>query len=424
MAGIRKHFSWLTLVLLGGTAALGQQGLALRGTIPEAERVWSRTETAPMTFRLGRRSGAMSCGVDCAEFIIAEGDIRPDTADHFNALMARVRRPLPVYLSSSGGNLDGGLALGRALRLWQSPVLVGQRAALACTTAAGCTAEDERSGITIFSEARMPAVCNSACVYTFAGGVTRGLIPGSSLGIHQFFVAHAGDPTRTPKARYSHEDFSHIQRMVSHVAAYLTTMGVDTRVLALASEIDAGAIRRLSTHEVQNLNLTTAEAPPAVASATPKPRRFEPPAPAQMHHVAISAPARASTDWPMVERDGRPFIVLTAPTVSRRFGEIANEVAIGCPSISGRYSASFREIVPMRPMAEQDADVIVGSISGIERLTGSGGISRATALAAARSGTLELQVTSSATAGYPMRVDLPGTGLATALETLEAACRK
>ncbi|MCA0424459.1 MAG: hypothetical protein LCH61_14275, partial [Proteobacteria bacterium] len=175
MSSARRYLPLMALALISATTAAAQSPTGLRSTIPSPERAWPRLETPPMDFRLGRRSGTPSCGIDCAEFIIAEGDIRNDSADHLMRLMLRLHRPLPVYLNSPGGSLEGGLALGRVLRHWNLPVLVGQRNALPCLPATGCTAADERAGITVFSEVRLPATCNSACVYTFAGGSTRGL---------------------------------------------------------------------------------------------------------------------------------------------------------------------------------------------------------------------------------------------------------
>lgn len=395
----------------------------LRGTIPQAERAWPSATTPPMSFRLGRRAGSPACGLPCAEFIMAEGDIRPDTADALMALWARIKRPLPVYLNSPGGSLEGGLSLGYALRKTEMPVLVGQRLALPCTPTTGCTPADEQAGITVFSEARLAAPCNSACVYAFAGGVTRGLLPGSTLGIHQFFIASSDDRTRKPKSSYTKEDFSHLQRTVSNVAAYLGTMGVNVDVLAMAAEVDAGAIRRLTARQAADLNLTTSEAPPVVATRMSAPPRAQvalapaPPAPS-----SPPAAERKQEQWPVVTRDGKPFLVLSAATTSRRFGPISNEITIGCATNGQRYTAAFREIIPSRPESIQDAEVIVGSIGKSEKLVPGQGISRETAQAAGQAGVLELEVVSTATAGYPMRVDIPGQGLKQGLDLLETAC--
>lgn len=432
---IRSGFG-LLLCALGAITASAQDSTPLRGTIPHAETIHPHPDAKAMTFRLGRRSGSPSCGMDCAEFIIATGDIRTDTVDDLIRIWAQVRRPLPVYLNSPGGSLEGGLTLGQALRRAGLSTLVGQRMALPCTPATGCTRADEQAGITIFSEARLAATCNSACVYAFAGGVTRGLLPGSTLGIHQFFLADADDPSRTPKTKYSKDDFNHLQRMVSTVAAHLVTMGVSVDVVSLAAQVDAGAIRRLSAREAASLNLTTDPAPQPVAARVPTPPQSL--AKAQPNPMALSPqpsaplplapppaapmPVTNTAGWPVVTRQGKPFLVISAPTTSRRFGEIATEVALGCAPDGNRYTAAFREIVPSRPDNAQDATVIVGSIGKGEKLTPGGAISRDIAIAASKSGVLELEVTSSATAGHPVRIDLPGEGLQQGLERLDTAC--
>jgi hypothetical protein len=71
-------------------------------------------------------------------------------------------KPTIVYFNSRGGSIDGALALGRMIRSRRFATSVGRL-------------ENERV---------RPAVCLSACVYAFVGGLDRRLPQGSDLGVH------------------------------------------------------------------------------------------------------------------------------------------------------------------------------------------------------------------------------------------------
>lgn len=369
----------------------------------------------PLTFTPGRADPA-PCQRDCAEFIVAHGEIGPDSLADYAALQARLQRPdLPLILSSPGGRLDSALALGRALRRLAVPVLVAQPRPL------GPGAD----GIMRYAPDFAPGTCNSACVYTFAGGVRRSLSPGSTLGVHQFFMARSDDAARRPKDRYTGAEFSNVQRSLAELATYLAEMQIDPRLLMLAADVAPSRIRTLSEGEAISLNLTTGArvALPEPARAAPQLRPAIAALPAPQAQRAAPAPG-----GPVVLRDGRPWLVLTAESQSRRFGPIANEVAIGCGRDGPGFIATFREILPAgRAASAGEARFAAGSGGGLlasapgaDRLRGT--LSREAALAAARSGTLELDVVTAATAHHPMRVAFPGDGLGDGLRQLERAC--
>mgnify|MGYP001765415771 CR=1 FL=1 len=400
------------LRLLGGLLGLAATALAglaqaepslpLRGTlssIPKSPPV--------MTLRLGRTAGSPACGLACAEFIVAEGDITRDSAAALATLARRLPRPLPVYLASPGGSLEGGMALGHALRAAGLEAIIARREAVACE-ATTCTPADQLAGLTLYSPALLPARCQSACVYAFAGAAARQVAEGSSLGIHQFFVARLEDRTRQPKTSYSREDFVHLQKTVAGVAAYLSLMGVSVDLIHRAAEVDPAAIRTLTRAELVDLNLVT----PRLAAP--------PPARVPMPHESAAAPAA----WPVIERAGQPFVVLKLESQSRRYGAIANEVAIGCADGEDRYHAAFREIIPARPGAANDAVARIGPQKAGQPAKAAGTLSRTAALEAARTGVLEVEVTSTATAGYPMTLEFPGQDLPAAMERLDQACKR
>lgn len=414
------------------------------GTAMLAQEIRTPTETAlnhypsgTMTIRLGRRATSPACGLDCAEFIYAEGDITRDSAEKLMLMASRLKKPLPVYLHSAGGSLEGGLSLGNVLRKGAMPAVVARMQPLACTSPAACGEADQRAGITVFADQPLAGLCHSACAYSFAGGTARHLPQGSLVGVHQFFVARTDDKTRRPLTSYSREDFVHLQKTVAVVAAYLADKGVGVDLLTLAAEVDPSTIRPLSFAEAKGFQLASGQETPfaapaafvRLAGAQPPDRtptgtlpRLPAALPPTAHAPApLPVPAQAG-NWPVVDRGGRPFAVLAMPSASRRFGDIDYEITIGCGSGQDRYLASFREIIPSRPGMIQDATVLVGPPQKSEKLSPWGPISRETVLQADRAGVLELEVTSSSTAGYPMRLEFPGLGLKTAVEQLDRRC--
>jgi len=365
-----------------------------------------------MTFTLGR-SGPLPCQRDCAEFIVADGEIGPDSAAEFLALWSRLpRKDLPLMLNSPGGRLDGAMALGRALRHLNVTVTVARARRLGTET----------PGVAQYAARLDAGICHSACVYTLAGASRRNMAPGSEIGVHQFYLARASDTKRRPKQQYSDADFGRLQSTVAALAGYLVEMQVDLRLLTLAAETEPSRIRVLSSGEVAEL----------LPAAVMVERAAAPPLSAASLHPSLSTTAPPSVHqtpgWPLVMREGRPWLVLQAESQSRRFGVISNEVAIGCRSEGADFVATFREILPPgRPASEGSARIATGSDGGTlahkpgaDHLRGT--ISQESTMTAAQSGTLDVDVTTVATANYPMRISFAGKGLMDGIDRLERAC--
>lgn len=403
------------ILAFGGQASVrAGEARALRGPIHEPAKAGSPPRQ-PMVFRLGRRAGSPACGIDCAEFIVAEGEIRRDSAEALAILASRLKRPLPVIFNSPGGSLDGGLALGRALRHYRLDARVARLMPLNCE-AGQCTDIDRRAGVGVFAATAQPASCNSACVYTFAGGRARSVEPGSNLGIHRFYLANASDPRRRPLTRYSQADGAKLDRSLKDLAFYLIEMGISSELLSMASAVDPRDVRYLTGADMQALGLTSE----AAASAAPVRTEADQPLPPPTTHIGQALPL-AAQGWPLVERGGRPFAVSSMPAESRRYGEMTAEVAIGCSQDGAGLEANIREIVAGRPAPAQDAHLRFPA--GAPAATGTI-ISRDIALHAEKAGVLTVEVVSTATAGYPMRLDFPADGLASAMARLDHACAR
>jgi hypothetical protein len=143
--------------------------------------------------------------------IYATGEIDPDAGKRLSALIAEktIPRASLLYLNSPGGNLLGGMALGRVIRENLLFTYVGQfNSALKHDT--------------------RPGYCYSACALAFLGGEYRYLTKGSVYGVHRFFWEG-----------HSNNDADIAQIVSANVVEYIRSMGVDTKLFALASQAGA-----------------------------------------------------------------------------------------------------------------------------------------------------------------------------------------
>lgn len=406
MRGVLGLVLGMVLALSGSAGALAR---------PDARPADNRTTAAraderlrkPMVFRLGRHAGSPACGIACAEFIVAEGEIRRDSVEALAILANRLKRPLPVYFNSPGGSLDGGLALGRALRHYRLDARVARLEPALCVGPT-CTESDQRHGVVVYGGPLHPGMCNSACVYSFLGGPQRSLAARSSLGIHRFYLASANDPKRQPLTRLSKADTARLDRSVKDLAYYLVEMGISSELLSMASAVDPSRIRYLTAEDMAALGITT---PVSAPEDQPLPRHTS--------RIGDTSP-EITHGWPIVERNGRPFVVKALPVESRRFGGITSEVAIGCPRDGVMYDASIRELVAGQPARHQDARLKLGASAPAT----TGALSRETVSGAEKSGVLSVDVVSTATAGYPLRLEFPAQGLTLAIAELDRACAR
>ncbi|SFG14966.1 hypothetical protein SAMN04488020_101322 [Palleronia marisminoris] len=151
---------------------------------------------------------------------IAPGDgerVAPLLAERFNADDA----PDALLLHSPGGSVGDGLVLGRAVR-----------------------------DLGIATEIAPGDLCLSACPYLFAGGASRTVQPGGSLGVHQHYF---GENIVQP-AFLAVED---IQRGQGQVLAYLAEMGLDLRLMEHALMTPPQSIYIFVTEELERYGIVT-----------------------------------------------------------------------------------------------------------------------------------------------------------------------
>lgn len=209
----------------------------------------------PMTFFSATNGGNCStCG-----WIVAEGVIEADTHTRFREFLEREglleARGLRVHLNSPGGDLMGALQLGILFRQQEMNTAVS----------AAKVEEIYDGGLRVVGESRN-ADCSSACVFAFAGGVSRYAshrTPGSAigfqslgrLGVHQFYdPISLVDPTANI---LDAQDRIADQQFVSLLLNYLSNMDVSAELLQLAAQTDPRGMHYLTESELRSTRIDT-----------------------------------------------------------------------------------------------------------------------------------------------------------------------
>ncbi|MCF8496224.1 MAG: hypothetical protein K9G62_06120 [Alphaproteobacteria bacterium] len=172
----------------------------------------------PMEFRRANNSG--HCG-DACNWISATGIIDETTPERFRKFIGEMPEDFTkknytlgrVSLNSPGGNLIAGMQLGTLMREYKASTEIGE-------THKNAGGHDEQGS----------GICASACAYAFLGGISRNASAGE-LGFHQFY----NDSKTKGEKLKKDKNFSDEQVASGVIAAYLSEMGVDSKVLTVAS---------------------------------------------------------------------------------------------------------------------------------------------------------------------------------------------
>jgi len=180
----------------------------------------------PMRFTSERNGGNCSfCG-----WIAADGEITSNTPARFLEFMEQNKFGGRVVFNSPGGNLAAGIELGRIIREMELSTHVGKTV--------------RRENDTELADIESGS-CASACVFAFMGGIERQSADtnfiaqeGGLLGVHQFY-----DPNN-PVALSSET-----QQILGALLTHTIEMGIDPKVIALASLVGPDEIYWLSDKE-------------------------------------------------------------------------------------------------------------------------------------------------------------------------------
>jgi hypothetical protein len=201
--------------------------------------LWVTTsEAQPMHFEAIRNGG--NC--DGCAFVQASGEITLQTAKEFETFARSQEFGAGlVRLNSPGGSLVGGIILGEAFRSMGVVTEVGSSAPIPNSTSPGLAD-------------RSPGVCASACAYAFLGGKERSLDDGAKLGFHRFYRENAlAEPTAK---LFTGKDLGDAQITTAALVLYILKMGVDPKLISLASEAGPDEMRWISKEEAQRLRIT------------------------------------------------------------------------------------------------------------------------------------------------------------------------
>ncbi|MGL4243401.1 MAG: hypothetical protein ACRCTI_19990 [Beijerinckiaceae bacterium] len=237
----------------------------------------------PMEISIVRGDGA-ACEPDCPEWISAQGEIMADTPQKLRRVLQSLKgRKPPVLLSSPGGHVDAGIAMGRMLRE------AGLKTTVATTSLPPpCAPRDnacvrERRGRPLRGDfAFRGSVCASACTYVLAGGAARVIHPASHVGVHQithFLTTRQIHRTFRVERRRINGRLVEVRRVlvservlsqstrksatpprasVDKIGRHLAAMGLAPEVHALAVETPPEAMRYLTPDERRRFNVATA----------------------------------------------------------------------------------------------------------------------------------------------------------------------
>lgn len=192
-------------------------------------------------------------------WIVGEGVIETSSAEKLLAFLAEQDllhvRGLNVHLNSPGGSLIGGVLLGGAIRKQEANTIVS--AAHVETTYSNGVRK-------VSHQPQRDAECSSACVFAFAGGVSRfasKTTPGAAigfqetglLGVHQFYGPESMSSPSIPMM--SAEDRIADQKMIALLLRFLSTMEVSAELLQLAAQTDPRDMHYLTEDELRRTQI-------------------------------------------------------------------------------------------------------------------------------------------------------------------------
>jgi hypothetical protein len=150
---------------------------------------------------------------------------------------------LEVYLNSPGGNVIGGIELGKVIREFG----LGTRVAQSAPDAGPISPNGERP------ETDAAGGCYSACAFAFLGGKWRKATE-RSIGVHQSYVKEALAQPNVPK--FTAQDYSQQQIIEGLVLEYVVSMGVDPKFLTYAAATGPTNLYFFSSKEMDQFGVT------------------------------------------------------------------------------------------------------------------------------------------------------------------------
>ncbi len=278
-------------LFLAALALMAMAFLSARATGQPAERIASQSlkiEASaegtdvlrnPMKFQRVRLLDA-ACEPNCPEWLSAEGDIVRGTAEQFRQALAQFGdRKVPILISSGGGIVEEGFAMGRLIRERRMAVGVAKTRVVTCVSdIKHC--DQGPIGMPVTSG----AYCFSACALVLAGGADRFASTLSAVGVHQARAAgpktiirkmfrvtyrmESGQKREVSRqlvntqTSYAPETASDLSEVEQGIKAYYAQMGIDERVFTASLATPSNRIDVLSGADLRSMRLVTSPLSP------------------------------------------------------------------------------------------------------------------------------------------------------------------
>src|SRR6476619_5576921 len=231
--------SWMRLIgaalriaLVGLMALLG--GSARAGVAFEGRKL-------PMKFSW------VPCQPNCRGWVSAVGIVTADSPRDFDEF-ARGRQlgSATIVLDSSGGSVNGSIALGRR---WRN---LGVRTTVGVSVQTNTTQSAPPNVAPV-------AYCESMCVFLLLSGKTRYVPETAHVRVHQIWM---GDRANDAKAAtYSADDLRIVERDIGRLAKYTLDLGGAGDLLSLSLNVPPWEdLHELSLAELRLTNLVTTDA--------------------------------------------------------------------------------------------------------------------------------------------------------------------
>lgn len=225
------------------------------------------------------RSAEPGCEPTCAEWIAAQGRIDAGSIGKFKKVLKQLgKNKLPVFINSSGGTVDGGLAIGRLIRANGLDVAVSKTEFAVCAPNDPACRKAKSKGVMSGLPKSQLSKCASACVFVLAGGTRRLASERTFVGVHQFTSYRSkvlrtyrieppklwGGPARPRKILISEKFISGktVQtpakdKVYENVRKYFAEMGVGDGVMRLLMSAPPNSIHWLTRAELVSTKLAT-----------------------------------------------------------------------------------------------------------------------------------------------------------------------
>jgi len=227
--------------------------------------VHARLAKEPLTFFVAH-GAENACGTGCSQWIAVEGQFDKGSAGRFAAFVKRLdAKGLPVFLNSTGGLTDEGIAFGRFLRS------NGMRAGVAaskpdCVRLKPAECKAVLAAKPVAATWSSNATCSSACVFALLGATERSVPAEVKLGIHStaYFCFRKDGRVMQPvgKSKDAIECRSKLAVRAQQLTRYIAEMGISGELISAMNSVPSSRIRYLTRDEIRRYGIEKHEQPP------------------------------------------------------------------------------------------------------------------------------------------------------------------